>query len=79
MDRPGKRHQPLYIFDFLISLLNIEKTQSSEPLRTKLNQTSCLFGSRFAQNLFFLLAGALLFDEKIRQKCCTTLAWIAGC
>jgi hypothetical protein len=25
------------------------------------------------------LAGALLFDEKIRQRCCTILVWIAGC
>jgi hypothetical protein len=33
-----------------------------------MNPTYCLFGSRFAWNPVFLLAGALLFDEKIRQK-----------
>jgi hypothetical protein len=38
------------------------------------NPTSCLFGSRFAQNPVFLLAGALLFDEKIRQS--AALFWI---
>ncbi len=38
---------------------------NSEPLHTKMNPTSCLFGSWFVLNPFFLLAGALLFDEKI--------------
>ncbi len=33
-----------------------------------MNPTSCLFRSRFVKNPFFLLAGALLFDEKIRQR-----------
>jgi hypothetical protein len=33
-----------------------------------MNPTSCLFGSQFAQNSVFLLAGALLFDEKIPQS-----------
>jgi hypothetical protein len=30
-----------------------------------MNPTSCLFGSRFVKNSFFLLAGTLLFYEKI--------------
>jgi hypothetical protein len=33
-----------------------------------MNPTSCLFGSRSAENPVFLLAGALSFDEKIRQS-----------
>jgi hypothetical protein len=33
-----------------------------------MNPTSCLFGSWFAYNPVFLMAGALLFDEKIRQS-----------
>ena len=33
-----------------------------------MNPTSCLFGSLFVYSPFFLLAGALLFDEKIRQR-----------
>jgi hypothetical protein len=33
-----------------------------------MNPTSCLFGSRFAQNPVFLLAGAVLLDEKIHQS-----------
>jgi hypothetical protein len=33
-----------------------------------MNPTSCLFGLWFVKNPFFLLAGALLFDEKIRQR-----------
>jgi hypothetical protein len=44
--------------------LNIEKhIQSSEPLETKLNPTSCLFG----------FAGAFLFFEKIHQS--AVLLW----
>jgi multisubunit Na+/H+ antiporter MnhB subunit len=35
--------------------------------------TSFLFGSRFVGNCFYLFAGALLFDEKIRQR--TALFW----
>jgi hypothetical protein len=33
-----------------------------------MSPASCLFGLRFAYNPVFLLAGALLFDEKIRQN-----------
>jgi hypothetical protein len=33
-----------------------------------MNPTTCLSGSQFAQNHVFLLAGALSFDEKIRQS-----------
>jgi hypothetical protein len=33
-----------------------------------MNPTSCLFGSRFALNPVFPLAGAHLFDEKFRQS-----------
>jgi hypothetical protein len=33
-----------------------------------MNPTSCLFRSWFADNPVFLLAVALLFDEKIRQS-----------
>jgi hypothetical protein len=42
----------------------LRQLQSSEPLHAKLNPTSCLFGSQVAWNPVFLLAGALLFDEK---------------
>ena len=59
------------IFNFTLEYLKI--LQSSEPLHAKMNPTSCLFGSRFAQNPVFLLAGTLLFDEKIRQR--VTLFW----
>jgi hypothetical protein len=43
------------------------RVQSSEPLHAKMTPTSCLFGSRSAYPVF-LLAGALSFDEKIRQS-----------
>ncbi len=77
---PWKGHQPLKFFLILISLFNIwKRLQSSELLHAKLNPTSCLFGSQFAQNSVFLLAGALLFDEKIPPKCCTIMDWSAGC
>jgi hypothetical protein len=39
-----------------------------------MNPTSCLSGSRFALNPIFLLAGTLLFDEKIRQN--AALFWV---
>jgi hypothetical protein len=51
----------------------LKRFQSSEPLNTKMPPTSCFFGTRFVLNPFFLLAGALLFDEKIRQ--CAALFW----
>ena len=53
---------------FNLSLKYFKRLQSSELLHAKINPTSYLFGSRFAYNLFFLLAGTLLFDEKIRQS-----------
>jgi hypothetical protein len=53
-------------FNFTPEYLKI--LQSSEPLHAKMNPTSCLFGSLFAKNPGFLLAAALLFDEKIRQS-----------
>jgi hypothetical protein len=51
----------------------LKRLQSYELLHTKMNLTSCLFGSRFVWNPFLLLAGALLFDEKIRRR--TALCW----
>jgi hypothetical protein len=48
--------------------LYFKRLQSSEPLNAEMNPTSCFFGSRFAYNPVFLLAGALLFDEKIHQS-----------
>jgi hypothetical protein len=51
LESPLKGHQPLYVFDFLISVPGTEylkHLQSSEPLHAKLNPTSCLFGSRVA-------------------------------
>jgi hypothetical protein len=55
-----------WFFYFTLEYLKI--LQSSGPLHAKINPTSCLFGSWFAQNPVFLLAGALLFDEKICQS-----------
>jgi hypothetical protein len=39
-----------------------------------MNPISCLFGSLSASNPVFLLAGALLFDEKTRQS--AALFWL---
>jgi hypothetical protein len=51
--------------DFLFFYFTLlKRLQSSEPLHAKINPTSCFFGSQFALNPIFLLAGALLFDEK---------------
>jgi hypothetical protein len=44
----------------------LKTLQNSEPFHTKLNPTSCLLGLRFVP--VFLLAGARLFYEKIRQN-----------
>jgi len=44
-----KGHQPLYVFNvFIFDLEYFIRVQSSEPLHAKMNQISCLFGSRFA-------------------------------
>jgi hypothetical protein len=57
-----------FFYFFFISSEYLKRLQSSEPLHTKMNLTSCLFGSWSVYNPFFLLAGALLFYEKIRQS-----------
>jgi hypothetical protein len=55
----------IYIFDFLnFTFEYLKRLQSSEPLHTKMT-TSCLYGSRYVENPFLLLAAALLFDETI--------------
>jgi hypothetical protein len=33
-----------------------------------MQKASCVFGTRLVKNLFLILAGALLFEEKIRQR-----------
>jgi hypothetical protein len=33
-----------------------------------MSKASCFFGTRLVKNLFFILADALLFDEKISQS-----------
>jgi hypothetical protein len=58
-----------FIFYFDLEYLKILVLQSSEQLHTKTPPTSCFFGARFVEP-FLLMAGALLFDEKIR---CTIL------
>jgi hypothetical protein len=55
-----------WFFNFTFEYL--KRLQSSEPLQAEINPTSCLVRSRFAKDPVFLLAGALLFDEKIRQS-----------
>jgi hypothetical protein len=55
-----------WFFNFTFEYL--KRLQNSEPLHTKINQICCLFGLQFELNPFFLLAGALSFDEKIRQR-----------
>jgi hypothetical protein len=46
----------------------LEGSQSSKPLNTKKPPISSFFSRRLVYNPFFLLAGACLFDEKIRQN-----------
>ncbi len=60
-----------WFFNFTLEYLTI--LQSSEPLHAKMNPTSCLFGLKLAYYPVFLLAGALLFDEKIHQS--AALSW----
>ncbi len=54
-----EKDQLLKFFDFLISVLNIWKDFK---VLSRMNPTSC------SSDPFFLLAGALLFVEKIRQR-----------
>jgi hypothetical protein len=60
------------LFNFTLQYFKI--LQSCEPLYAKMNSTSCLF----TWSPVFQLAGAFLYDEIIRQKCCSILVWIAG-
>jgi hypothetical protein len=53
-------------FNFVLEYLRRDK--SSEPLHTKTHLILLLVGITGCLNPFFLLAGALLFDEKIRQS-----------
>ncbi len=79
LDRPWKGHQPLYVFNFLISLLNryVKRLQSSEPLHTKMNPTSCLFGSWFVKNPFLPIGWRTFIWWKNPPMCWTILVWIA--
>jgi hypothetical protein len=52
----------------------LKQLQKYDPAHTKMNPASCLLGSRLVYNPFFLLAGALLFDEKICQM--TAQFWL---
>jgi hypothetical protein len=64
-----KRTSTVTGFKFLnFTLEYLKRLQSSEPLHAKMSSTFCLFRSRFAKSPVFLLAGALLFDEKICQS-----------
>jgi hypothetical protein len=69
-------------FYFFISLLicfeYLKRLLSYEPLHIKMNLTSCLFGSRFILNPFFLFL-AHFYLIKNPPKFCTILVWIAGC
>jgi hypothetical protein len=49
---------------FNFTLEYLKRLKSSELLHAKMNPTYCSFGSWFAKNPVFLLAGALLFDKK---------------
>jgi hypothetical protein len=51
---------------FCFDLVFLKRVQSSEPINTKLPLIFSFFDRRLLLNPFFLLAGALLFDEKIR-------------
>jgi hypothetical protein len=46
----------------------LKRVQSSEPLNTKMPLISSFFDRQLLLNPFFLLTGALLFDEKISQS-----------
>jgi hypothetical protein len=48
--------------------LYLHDQDQDQQLHTKMNPTSYLFGLWFVYNPFFLLAGALIFDEKIRRS-----------
>ncbi len=72
-----KGHQLLYVFDFLISVLNIwinfkvlSRFMQNEPNLLLVRIKGCI-------KSVFLLAGALLFDKKNPPKWPSILVWIA--
>ncbi len=70
LDRSWKGHQPLWLFDLLISAFYISKDFKLFWAAPYKNESNLLLVQITVCNriLFFILAGALLFVEKIRQR-----------
>ncbi len=76
LERPLKGHQPLYVFDFLISVLNIwNNFKAMTRFMQNWIQSSCLFGSRFA-----CAQAAIFFAEpySINAGEASIVLWIAA-
>ncbi len=79
LDRPWKGNQPLRVFDFLISLLNIWKTSKIWAASCK-NESNLLFVWITVCIESCLQIGWRAFNWwKNPPKSCSILVWIAGC
>ncbi len=63
-----------WYFNFTLEYLR--RLQSAASCK---NESNLLLVQIMVCNPVFLLAGALLFDEKNPPKCCSIFVWIAGC
>ncbi len=81
LDRRWKGLKPLYVFDFLILLLIIWKDFKvlCRFIQNLIQPPACSDRGFYIESFLPILAGALLFDNKIRQSACTILVWFAGC
>ena len=71
LDRPLKGHQPLYVFDFLILILNI--WEEFKVLSRFMQKKSNLLLIRITVCIKYFIWW------KSPQKCCSILVWIADC
>jgi hypothetical protein len=79
LDRPWKGHQPLYIFDFLTSHLNIWKDFKilSRFIQKWIQPPACTDHGLYRNLSSYWLAHFYLMKNP--PKWCTILVWIAGC
>ncbi len=77
LDRPWKGHQPLicfWFFNFCFEYL--KRLQSSKPLHTKMNPTSCLYS---LYRILLPIGCHTFICRKNLPKVCSILVRIAGC
>ncbi len=80
LERPWKEYHPLYVFDFLISLLNIWKDfKILSRFIQKWKKPPACSDYTVCIESFLPIGWRPFIWWKNPLKCCTILVWIAGC